>query len=83
LWNHANAVALACKPDAAELASLCTKLLRDHASRQQMSQAGLNFYRDRFDWPNVIAILRSSSDVDRGFAASTTSNQSGSGSQLK
>jgi glycosyltransferase involved in cell wall biosynthesis len=60
LWSQSAAVALADAKDSGEFADLCFRLLRDHASRNALADAGLELYRAHFDWPNVIAALRSS-----------------------
>ena len=63
LWHESGAVALSLTSEATQLATLCTGLLRNSESRREVAQAGLALYHSRFDWPNVIAKLRSSSDA--------------------
>jgi glycosyltransferase involved in cell wall biosynthesis len=72
LWSDSAAVALATTTEASQLSSLCLKLLGDREGRQRLAQSGRALYQSRFDWPNVVATLRSSPDD----AHLTTSNQS-------
>ena len=78
LWSDLHAVALASTSEATQLASLCLRLLRDDAARRELAQAGRNLYASEFDWPKIIATLRSSPEATQSAAASTSSNRSGS-----
>ncbi|MGZ4787902.1 MAG: glycosyltransferase family 4 protein [Terriglobales bacterium] len=75
LWSESNAVALCSTSEATQLASLCRQLLQDGGRRLELAQNARSLYRSRFDWPNIIATLRSAPEVARSAAASTTSNQ--------
>jgi glycosyltransferase involved in cell wall biosynthesis len=83
LWSESNAVSLAATTDSAELSRLCIKLLRDHRSRQNLAESGLSLYRSRFDWPKVVATLRSEADPGSPAETSTTSNHSGAAMKLE
>lgn len=77
LWSESHAVALASTTEATQLASLCSRLLRDDAARRELALAGRILYTSQFDWPNIIATLRSSPEAAQSAAASTSSNRSG------
>ncbi len=65
VWEQAQAVALARTGTAHDLAETCTRLLNNPEERKTISAQGLAFYHERFDWPNIIATLRSSPDNAR------------------
>jgi len=75
IWAESQAVALAPSPDPIQIAAVCTRLLRNQQARQQFAERGLKLYRSCFDWPNIIATLRSSPDEALPSNASTSSNQ--------
>lgn len=60
LWEDSAAVALGDTGTAPDVAVVCKRLLIDSAQRKRLASAGAALYRARFDWPNVIASLRSS-----------------------
>ena len=76
LWSDSQAVALASTSEPTQVAVLAAQLLHDENARRQLGAAGRGLYISRFDWPNIIATLRSSTDVAHATIASTSSNQS-------
>jgi len=83
LWAESGAVALTSTSEATQLASLCTELLHDKDARSVLGRTARDLYRSRFDWPNVVARLRTNPDSARCAAASTSSNQSGEQPKLE
>jgi glycosyltransferase involved in cell wall biosynthesis len=83
LWSDSKGVALAATSEAIQLASLCVQLLREADRRRELAQSTRALYLSHFDWPNVISTLRSSPDIARSAAASTTSNRSNDKATLK
>jgi glycosyltransferase involved in cell wall biosynthesis len=79
LWAESQAIALASTGDATQLSSLCLGLLRDESRRRQLAEAGRKLYASRFDWPGVVATLRSAACP----GASTTSNHSAASTKLE
>jgi glycosyltransferase involved in cell wall biosynthesis len=63
LWEESHAVALGATGAAPDLAKVCIQLLPNAAERGKIAEAGAALYRSRFDWPNLIATLRSSPGV--------------------
>lgn len=63
LWEESEAVALGATGTGPDLAEVCTRLLLDREARKLLATAGAELYRTRFDWPNVIGVLRRSPEV--------------------
>jgi glycosyltransferase involved in cell wall biosynthesis len=63
LWEVSGGVALAATGAAPDLAEACIQLLTDSAKRNELAKRGTALYHLHFDWPNVIATLRSSTEV--------------------
>lgn len=63
VWEDSQAVVLGATGTAPDLAAAAIELLRDNAKRRSIAETGANLYRSRFDWPHVMAILRSSPDL--------------------
>lgn len=83
LWGESQAVALASNPDPIQIATVCTRLLRDQQARQQFAERGLALYRSRFEWAHILATLRSSSDGAHVSDSRTSSNQFAAPAKLK
>ena len=79
LWAESEAVALAPSPDPVPIAAACIRLLCGESKRRQFANKAAALYQSRFDWPHIVARLRSLP----GQAASTTSNQSPTEAKLK
>ncbi len=63
LWHTADVAALSPVSEPHRLAEDCLRLLRNPAECHRLAQRGLALYRSRFDWPHVIAKLRSSPEA--------------------
>ena len=83
VWTDSNAIALSSTGEATQLAALCKQLLQDNDQRCEFAKKARHIYRTRFDWPHIVATLRSSADIARYAAASTSSNQADDKPQLK
>jgi glycosyltransferase involved in cell wall biosynthesis len=59
-WHTSDAAALSPVSEPHRLAEDCLRLLRNPEERARLAHNGLALYRSRFDWPHLIARLRSS-----------------------
>jgi glycosyltransferase involved in cell wall biosynthesis len=62
IWEENDAVALGATGTGPDLAPVCTRLLLDPSARKAFAEKGAALYCASFDWPNVLSVLRSSSD---------------------
>lgn len=69
-WEHSGAVALGATGTGSDLAKACVPLLLDSGLRKSIGTAGAKLYASKFDWPNVISILRSTPDLSSARAKS-------------
>jgi glycosyltransferase involved in cell wall biosynthesis len=62
IWEENGSVALGATGTGPDLAPVCTRLLLDQSARKSFGEKGAELYRTRFDWPNILSVLRSSPD---------------------
>ncbi len=63
LWEQSAAVAVGATGTGPDLADICTRLSVDHQERKKLAATGNELYRSRFDWPNVLNLLRAPSEA--------------------